>query len=232
MTMDILLEWGLSEVHNSILGLLNDTYFMNGYTSAEISNKEYPQIHFWTQSILYAKGILTRNNYYALGNNWDPTVYMIQNMSPVYLYFFCKFVQAAWRWPYTTAETYLSREGMKIKRFAVHTLSFIICTLSVNHSGDIPIEISLLSEAWPRIEDSSWYTMPYKCSQVCIRYASHCPETRFKDYHRDICVQHLDNLAVAEHSCSVDHRIQLQKTIIISANSDATEIEHQSNSIN
>ena len=35
MTMDILLEWGLGEVHSDILGLLNDTYFMNGYTSAE-----------------------------------------------------------------------------------------------------------------------------------------------------------------------------------------------------
>ena len=46
MTMDILLEWGLVEDHSDVLGLLNDTYFMNGYTNAEINNKEYQQIHF------------------------------------------------------------------------------------------------------------------------------------------------------------------------------------------
>jgi hypothetical protein len=74
--------------------------------------------------------------------------------------------------------------------------------------------------------------MPYKCNKVYIWYASHCTETRFKDYHWDVCVHHLVKLAVAEHSCGVDHCIQLLKTVIIFTNSDATEIEHQPNSIN
>ena len=46
MTIDMLLEWGLGEVHSDIPGFLNVTHFVNGYTNAEINNKEYPQIHF------------------------------------------------------------------------------------------------------------------------------------------------------------------------------------------
>lgn len=64
--MDILLEWGLVEDHSDVLGLLNDTYFMNGYTNAEINNKEYQQIHFWTHSILCTKEILTCNSHIIL----------------------------------------------------------------------------------------------------------------------------------------------------------------------
>jgi hypothetical protein len=86
----------------------------------------------------------------------------------VYLYSVCKFVQIAWRWPYTMAETYHNRERMKIKRIDVHTSSLIMYTLSLNHNGDASIKISLLCDAWPRIEDSRCDSMPCKCSQVYI----------------------------------------------------------------
>jgi hypothetical protein len=121
---------------------------------------------------------------------------------------------------------------MKIKTIAVHTLSHIVYTLSLNHNGDISIKISLLYEALCRIEDSSCGNIPRKCSQVYIWCASSSIETRLKEYHQDICVQHLDKLALVEHIISVDYLIQVQKTNIVPANSDATEIGHQPNSMN
>jgi hypothetical protein len=84
------------------------------------------------------------------------------------------------------------------------------------------------------------YSIPCECGQVYIGETGRSIDTRIKENHRHIRLTHPDKSAVAEHSISRGHRIQLQDTKILSTKSrymdrlikEANEIELNSNNIN
>jgi hypothetical protein len=81
--------------------------------------------------------------------------------------------------------------------------------------------------------------VPCECGRVYIGQTGRSIETRIKEHQRHIRLQHPDKSAIAEHSINLDHRIQIQKTTILSTKSrymdrmirQAIEIELQPNNM-
>jgi hypothetical protein len=63
------------------------------------------------------------------------------------------------------------------------------------------------------------YSIPCDWGQVYIGQTGHSIDTRIKEHHRNIRLAHPYKSAVAEHSISRGHRIQLQDTKILSTKS-------------
>jgi hypothetical protein len=63
------------------------------------------------------------------------------------------------------------------------------------------------------------YSIPCECGQVYIGQTGSPIDTRIKEHHRHIRLAHPDKSAVAEHSNSRRHRIELQNTKILSTQS-------------
>jgi hypothetical protein len=84
------------------------------------------------------------------------------------------------------------------------------------------------------------YSIPCECGQVYIEQTGCSIDTRIKEHHQHIRLAHPDKSAVAEHSISRGHRIQLQNTKILSTKSrymdqlikEAIEIELNLNNMN
>jgi len=60
------------------------------------------------------------------------------------------------------------------------------------------------------------YSMPCKCSQVCIGQTGPSIKTRIKEHHRNIWSGHPDKLVGAEHRVNHDHLIKFQDIQILS----------------
>jgi hypothetical protein len=60
------------------------------------------------------------------------------------------------------------------------------------------------------------YSIPCECGQVYIGQTGRYIDTRIKEHHRHIRLAHPDKSAVAEHSISQGHPVQLQDTKILS----------------
>jgi hypothetical protein len=81
------------------------------------------------------------------------------------------------------------------------------------------------------------YSIPYECCYVYTGQTGHSSETRVKEYHQHIRLEHLDKSAMAEHIISTGSCIKLQTTRILSRHVDrmireATEIELHPNNMN
>jgi hypothetical protein len=63
------------------------------------------------------------------------------------------------------------------------------------------------------------YSIPCDWGQVYIGQTGLSIDTRIKEHHRNISLAHPDKSAVAEHSISRGHRIQLHDTKILSTKS-------------
>jgi hypothetical protein len=63
------------------------------------------------------------------------------------------------------------------------------------------------------------YSIPCECGQVYIGQTGGSIDTRIKEHHQQIRLAHPDKSAVAEHGISQGHRIHLQDTNILSAQS-------------
>jgi hypothetical protein len=84
------------------------------------------------------------------------------------------------------------------------------------------------------------YSIPCKCGEAYIGQTGRSIETRVREHHRHIRLQHLEKSAIAELSINLGHRIQLHNTSIPASKSrymdriirEATEIEPHPNNIN
>jgi hypothetical protein len=83
------------------------------------------------------------------------------------------------------------------------------------------------------------YRIPCECGKVYIRHTVRLIETRVKECHRHIGLQHPEKFAVAEHSINLGHQIQLNTSILANKSRykdqiirGAIEIELHPNNIN
>jgi hypothetical protein len=84
------------------------------------------------------------------------------------------------------------------------------------------------------------YSIPCECGQVYIGQTGRSIDTRIKEHHRHIRLAHPHKSAIATHSISQGHRIQLQDTKILSTksryrnqlNKEAIEIKLHPNNMN
>jgi hypothetical protein len=66
------------------------------------------------------------------------------------------------------------------------------------------------------LKTSGMYSIPCECGEVYIGQTGRSIDTRIKEHNRHIRLAQPDKSAVAEHSISQGHRIQLQNTKILS----------------
>jgi hypothetical protein len=84
------------------------------------------------------------------------------------------------------------------------------------------------------------YTIPGECGRVYMGQMSRSLDIRLKEHQRHIQLEHLDKLAIAEHSTDQGHRIQFHNSSILATNTrhmdhivrEAIEIELHPYNIN
>jgi hypothetical protein len=59
------------------------------------------------------------------------------------------------------------------------------------------------------------YSIPCVCRKVYIRQTEWSIETRVKEYHLHISLEHPEKSAIAEHSINLGHHIQLRNNSIL-----------------